>query len=120
MQRTTQGLDYQLIARHGRTIKVFAARIPRFFGDVSPAIYELAAQRAYERGWRKVVITALDNPMGLLFEGGYCFLAALNADMYHRRDSMYRDDQLLCRMDDTGEQFVPAKAPALAEDDNWF
>lgn len=110
--------NHKYLVRHkGRAIRIYQYAIPGFYGIVSDEVLALAAEKAYKRGWRKIVLTWADMPCSVCFEDGYVYLLALNPALARGSDSHYQMNHELCRMDDTGEVYTP---PAPRSDDDTF
>jgi hypothetical protein len=105
-----------LVRHNGRAIRIFQFSIPGFYGIISDKVLALAAEKAYKRGWRKIVLTWADMPCSVCFEDGYVHLLALNPAMARGDDSHYQMDHQLCKMSDAGEVYAPPP-PRTADDE---
>jgi hypothetical protein len=110
--------DTFLVRHKGRAIKIYRMPIPGFYGEISEEVKQLAAEKAYSRGWRKIVLKAADKLESSTFDGGYCWLLALNVSMAQRDDSDYRTDHYLCDMDAYGEMYKPAPRNRQEDEEN--
>jgi len=99
-------VETYLVRHKGRVIKVYQMPIPGFWGRVSDEVLELAAERAYKKGWRKIVLTWGEMLSSCCFDDGYVWLLAMNISMARRSDSHYNVDScIICDMDKEGNVF---------------
>lgn len=110
--------DTFLVRHKGRAIKIYRMPIPGFYGEISEEVKQLAAEKAYKHGWRKIVLKAADKLSCGTFDDGYCWLLALNVAMAQSSDSDYRTDHYLCDMDAYGEMYKPASRNEQEDEEN--
>jgi hypothetical protein len=111
--------NHKYLVRHkGRAIHIYQYAIPGYYGIISDEVLELAAEKAYKRGWRKIVLTWADMACSVCFEDGYVHLLALNPSMARGSGSHYEWKEHLCKMNDVGEVYAPPP-PRSPEDDDF-
>jgi hypothetical protein len=113
-------IEKKLVRHNGRAIQVYQLPTPGFYGSVSEDILQRAAEKAYRRGWRKVVLTWGDMLDSCCFDEGYCWLLAVNPAMATSMDCHYKVDHILCDMDRSGEVHRPPQLTAIDDDYSPF
>jgi len=111
-------IETYLVRHRGRAIRIYQMPIPGFWGTVSEDILEMAAAKAFKRGWSKIVLTWGDMLSSCCFDDGYAWLLAINVSMASRSDSTYRTDHFLCEMDREGNVFK--EKPTIEDSYNPF
>jgi len=107
----SQAVEKYVVRHNGRGIHVYQMPVPGLHAQLlSQEVLALAAERAYKRGWRKIVLTWADMPCSTCFETGYAYLLALNCAMAREADSHYRISEELCRIGRDGDVFNPPPA----------
>lgn len=107
-----------LVRHRGRAIRIYRMSIPGFHGEISEEVKQLAAEKAYKHGWRKIVLTWGDKLASCNFDDGYCWVLGLNVAMAQSRYSNYMVEHYLCDMDAYGEMYKPEPVNKGEVDDN--
>jgi len=105
MPFTSAAIETYLVRHKGRAIRIYQMPIPGFWGSISEEVKQLAAEKAYRHGWRKIVLTWGDMLSSCCFDEGYCWLLAMNVAMAQSKYSHYNTEHFLCEMDRGGSIF---------------
>lgn len=120
MARSQVFYNEKTLVRHkGKAILVYQRPVPGMHGAFAPAVLQLAAERAYQRGWRKIVLQWEDMPCSVCFEHGYAYLLGLNMSMAMQPYGRYNSAQFLCKIDNTGEVYLEPVETGEDSDLRW-
>lgn len=111
-----QAVETYLVRHKGRAIRIYQMPIPGFWGRMSDEVLELAAEKAYKRGWRKIVLTWGEMLSSCCFDDGYAWLLAMNISMARKSGSFYEVNEMLCELNQEGGVY---QEPARNRDSDY-
>lgn len=116
-----QAIEKYVVRHKGKAIQVYQMPIPGYYGLIGDDVLELAAEKAYKNGWKKIVLTWEDMPCMVCFEEGYCMLVATNIATIIQdkgRHSFWYDKHILCEMSRDGNVYV--EPPRKRDEEGYY